>query len=76
MLRTTLARWRRDGTFDRLMETGAKVIERMHGQFQHHLWELTVDRQYVTGEATETMPRWTHIRRPKATGTPWTRRSA
>ena len=74
MLRTTLARWRRDGTFDRLMETGAKVIERMHKQFQHHLWELTADRQEVTGEATETMPRWTHIRRPRATPAPWTRR--
>lgn len=63
MLRTTLARWRGDGTFDRLMESGVDVIERMRRQYQDHLWALTASRQRVTGEATETMPRWTHVRR-------------
>ena len=65
MLRTTLARWRRDRTFDRLMEAGEPVTERMRRQYENHLWELTLKGTGgpLTGEATETMPRWTHIRR-------------
>jgi hypothetical protein len=75
MLRTTLARWRRDGTFDRLMEAGAHVTERMRRQYKEHLWELTLDGTGgpVTGEATEAMPRWTHIRSRRVTAAPWRR---
>ena len=61
MLRTTLVRWRRDGTLDRLMEAGTQATqatERMEREYQHHLYELWADRQ-LTGEATDTMPRWT-----------------
>jgi len=73
MLRTTLARWRRDGTLDRLMEAGARVTERMRRQYQNHLLELTLNRSGgpVTGQATETMPRWTHIRRRQARASAW-----
>jgi transposase len=76
MLRTTAARWGRDGTFDRLLRIGATVTERMQRQFREHLIELSADpkRCRVTGEATETMPRWTHIQR-RVAAVRWARRS-
>jgi transposase len=61
-LRSTEARWKRDGTLQRLFEVGAQAQARMAKQYDDHVKRLTLDRVEVTGLATETMPRWTHVR--------------
>jgi transposase len=61
-LRSTEARWRRDGTLQRLFEVGAPAMQRMAKQFRDRLIELSFDGEMVSGKATETMPRWTHVR--------------
>jgi transposase len=63
-LRTTWKRWAKDkeGTLARLFEVGAKAQARMEAQFDDHIRRLTLDRVVVTGEATATLPRWTHVR--------------
>ena len=61
-LRTTWARWDRDGTLPRLFEIGAPATARMERQYDDHILKLTLDRAEVTGKATATLPRWTHVR--------------
>ena len=61
-LRSTQQRWLRDGTLARLYEAGAKAITRMEKQYDAEILRLTMDRVVVTGEATESLPRWTHVR--------------
>jgi transposase len=61
-LRSTTKRWRRDGVLPRLFEVGAKAEKRMEKQYDDEIIRLTLARAVVTGEATATMPRWTHVR--------------
>jgi transposase len=61
-LRTTWARWDRDGTLPLLFEAGARAEKRMERQYDDHILKLTMDRVVVTGRATPTLPRWTHVR--------------
>ena len=61
-LRSTEARWRRDGTLGKLFEIGVRPQARMAQQYGDHIIRLTLDRVGVSGLATETMPRWTHVR--------------
>jgi transposase len=61
-LRTTWARWMRDGTLPRLFEVGAKAQARMEAAYDDHILRLTLDGERVTGKATTTLPRWTHVR--------------
>ena len=61
-LRSTQQRWLRDGTLRRLFEVGAKAEKRMEKQYDDEIRRLTWERAVVTGKATETMPRWTHVR--------------
>ena len=61
-LRSTEKRWRRDGVLPRLFEVGAKVTARMESQYDAYITRLTLDGERVTGKATETLPRWTHVR--------------
>ncbi len=61
-LRTTWARWERDGTLRRLFEIGAPAQARMESQYDDHIRRLTMDGVSVTGKATATLPRWTHVR--------------
>ena len=56
-LRTTWARWERDGTLPRLFEEGRQAQARMEQQFDDHIRRLTVDCMMVTGKATQTLPR-------------------
>jgi hypothetical protein len=46
----------------RLFEAGAKAEKRMEKQYDDEIRRLTLARAVVTGEATATMPRWTHVR--------------
>jgi transposase len=64
-LRTTWARWQRDDTLQRLFKVGAPAQARMERQYDDHIRALTLDRVVVTGQATPTLPRWTHVR-PRA----------
>src|SRR5262249_55111892 len=61
-LRTTWARWSRDGTLAQLFKAGARAQARMARQFDDHITRLTLERVVVTGKATATLPRWTHVR--------------
>ena len=62
-LRTTWARWSHDGgTLQRLFEIGAPAAARMERQYDDQILKLTMERAEVTGKATATMPRWTHVR--------------
>jgi transposase len=61
-LRSTQQRWLRDGTLRRLFEIGAEVQARMERQYDDEIRRLTWDRVAVTGEATASLPRWTHVR--------------
>jgi transposase len=61
-LRSTEVRWRRDGTLRALFETGEPARQRMERQYDDHIRKLTLDRVVVTGKATATLPRWTHVR--------------
>jgi len=61
-LRSTWARWDRDAVLPRLFEAGAKAEKRMEKQYDDEIRRLTLARAVVTGEATATMPRWTHVR--------------
>ncbi len=63
-LRTTWARWDRDGVLPRLFEAGATAEKRMEKQYDDEILRLTWKREPYTGEATATMPRWTHVRQP------------
>jgi hypothetical protein len=63
-LRSTWARWDRDGVLPRLFAAGAKAEKRMEKQYDDEILRLTWERAVVTGKATETMPRWTHVRQP------------
>ena len=63
-LRSTQQRWLRDGTLRRLFEAGAKAQARMESQYDDHIRRLTLDGVSVTGKATATLPRWTHVRQP------------
>jgi len=64
MLRTTRARWLKDGTYHRVLETGAPVIERMYSQYQAHLHGLWATGQSGwTGEATPMLPPSTQLLR-------------
>ena len=61
-LRTTWARWQRDGTLTRLFEVGEPARSRMERQFDDYIRKLTLDGAVVTGAATKSLPRWTHVR--------------
>jgi transposase len=61
-LRTTEARWRSDGTLRRLFQVGESARSRMERQYDDYILKLTLDRVVVTGKATPTLPRWTHVR--------------
>ena len=61
-LRSTWARWDRDGVLRRLFEVGRKAEKRMERQYDAEIMRLTWERAGVTGKATATMPRWTHVR--------------
>ena len=61
-LRTTWARWEKTGTLPKLFAVGAKVQARMERQYDAYISDLTLDGERVTGKATETLPRWTHVR--------------
>ena len=63
-LRSTWATWDRDGVLPRLFAAGAKAEKRMEKQYDDEILRLTWERAVVTGKATETMPRWTHVRQP------------
>ena len=59
---TTWARWQRDGTLTRLFEVGEPARSRMERQFDDYIRKLTLDGAVVTGAATKSLPRWTHVR--------------
>jgi transposase len=61
-LRSTQQRWLRDGTLTRLFQVGAKAEKRMARQYEDEIQRLTWERVAVSGLATETLPRWTHVR--------------
>jgi transposase len=66
-LRTTEARWRRDGTLERLFEVGAAAQARMARQYENHITELSMrpyrpDRPNKIGHKSKTMPRWSWVR--------------
>lgn len=61
-LRSTQQRWARAGVLRRLFEAGAKAQQRMEKQYDAEILRLTWERHVVTGQATATMPRWTHVR--------------
>ena len=61
-LRTTWKRWAKDGTLPKLFAAGAKAEKRMEAGYDDEIRRLTLARAVVTGEATATMPRWTHVR--------------
>ena len=61
-LRTTWARWRRDGTLQKLFEVAAPVQARMAKQYDDYIIKLSLNRVVATGQATATLPRWTHVR--------------
>jgi transposase len=63
-LRSTQQRWLRDGTLQKLFAVGAEAEKRMEKQYDAEILRLTWERAVVTGKATETMPRWTHVRQP------------
>ena len=67
-LRSTQQRWLRDGTLRRLYEAGAKTLARMENQYDAEIRRLTWERERVSGQATESLPRWTHVRRRDPTG--------
>jgi hypothetical protein len=46
----------------RLFEVGAPAIARMEKQYEAEIRRLTMDQVVVTGKATTTLPRWTHVR--------------
>jgi hypothetical protein len=51
-----------DGTLRRLFAVGAEAEKRMEKQYDDEILRLTWERAEVTGKATATMPRWTHVR--------------
>jgi hypothetical protein len=66
-LRTTEARWRRDGTLARLFEIGAAVMARMDRQYHDHIVKLSArpwrpGRPNTIGHRSKTMPRWSWVR--------------
>jgi transposase len=61
-LRSTQQRWLRAGTLARLFEVGAPALARMEKQYEAEIRRLTMDQVVVTGKATTTLPRWTHVR--------------
>ena len=61
-LRTTWKRWAADGTLQKLFEVGARAEKRMEKQYDDEILRLTWEREPCTGQATATMPRWTHVR--------------
>ena len=65
-MRTTEARWRRDGTLQRLFEIGAPVMARMDRQYLDHINKLSMrpyrpDRPNKIGHRSRTMPRWSWV---------------
>ena len=62
-LRSTEGRWRRDGTLEKLFEVGAPAQSRMAKEYDAHITRLSLNRVKVSGRATATLPRWTHVRR-------------
>ena len=60
--RTTQARWGRDGMLVRLFDASARAQARMERQYDDEVRRLTWERHVLTGQATATMPRWTHVR--------------
>ena len=63
-LRSTQQRWLRDGVLPKLFAAGAAAEKRMAAAYDAHIVKLTMDRVVVTGEATASLPRWTHVRQP------------
>ena len=66
-LRTTWARWARDGTLERLFEVGAAAQERMRAQYDDHIVALSrrphrPDLPNTIGHRSKTMPRWSWVR--------------
>jgi len=51
-----------DGVLPRLFEFGARAQARMEREFDDHIRKLTMDGAVVTCKATESLPRWTHVR--------------
>ena len=51
-----------DGVLPRLFELGARAQARMEREYAGHIRKLTMDGAVVTGKATESLPRWTHVR--------------
>ena len=62
-LRTTWARWSRDGTLQKLFEIGDPARARMERQYDDHIIALSMrpyrpDRPNRIGHRSRSMPRW------------------